>query len=190
MRSERQTVQTLIRLLLRSSLGRVKQIWYLSPMRAHPRSLVWTSAARSYKQWVKRYLQTESQIPGPSEWLACTVKICHEECSETQIPLTRPSLIWVGTACPGLSVQKLRMIIVDKADFVFSKECHAHGHRYSKLFLSDRGYHMQLSVTVTGHNNSMALNQWSFLVQEFPQKIQNEPYQANLCLRAFRHDKF
>ena len=68
---------------------------------------------------------------------ACTVKICHEECSETQIRLTRPSLIWVGTACPGLSVQKLRMIIVVKADFVFSKECHAHGHRYSKLFLSD-----------------------------------------------------
>ena len=36
---------------------------------AHPRSLTRTSAARSYKQWVKRYLQTESQIPGPSEWL-------------------------------------------------------------------------------------------------------------------------
>ena len=27
------------------------------------------SSARSYKQWVKRNLQTESQIPGPSEWL-------------------------------------------------------------------------------------------------------------------------
>ena len=36
---------------------------------AHPRSLARTSAARSYKQWVKRSLQTESQIPGPSEWL-------------------------------------------------------------------------------------------------------------------------
>ena len=36
---------------------------------AHPRSLVRTSATRSYKQWVKRNLQTESQIPGPSEWL-------------------------------------------------------------------------------------------------------------------------
>ena len=35
---------------------------------AHPRSLAKTSAARSYKQWVKRNLQTESQIPGPSEW--------------------------------------------------------------------------------------------------------------------------
>ena len=34
---------------------------------AHPRSLARTSAARSYKQWVKRNLQTESQIPGPSE---------------------------------------------------------------------------------------------------------------------------
>ena len=36
---------------------------------AHPRSLARTSAARSYKQWVKRNLQKESQIPGPSEWL-------------------------------------------------------------------------------------------------------------------------
>ena len=36
---------------------------------AHPRSLARTSAARSDKQWVKRNLQTESQIPGPSEWL-------------------------------------------------------------------------------------------------------------------------
>ena len=36
---------------------------------AHPRSLARTSAARSYKQWVKRNLQAESQIPGPSEWL-------------------------------------------------------------------------------------------------------------------------
>ena len=36
---------------------------------AHPRSLARTSAARPYKQWVKRNLQTESQIPSPSEWL-------------------------------------------------------------------------------------------------------------------------
>ena len=36
---------------------------------AHPRSLARTFAARSYKQWVKRNLQTESQIPGPAEWL-------------------------------------------------------------------------------------------------------------------------
>ena len=36
---------------------------------AHPRSLARTSAARSYKQWVKRNLQTERKIPGPSEWL-------------------------------------------------------------------------------------------------------------------------
>ena len=34
---------------------------------AHPRSLARTSAARSYKQLVKRNLQIESQIPGPSE---------------------------------------------------------------------------------------------------------------------------
>ena len=36
---------------------------------AHPRSLARTSAARSYKQWVKRNLKAESQIPGPSKWL-------------------------------------------------------------------------------------------------------------------------
>ena len=36
---------------------------------AHPRSLARTFAARSYKQWIKRNLQTESQIAGPSEWL-------------------------------------------------------------------------------------------------------------------------
>ena len=58
-------------------MDRAKRIWYLSPMRAakgsgepaHPRSLARTFAARSYKQWVKRNLQTESQIPSPSEWL-------------------------------------------------------------------------------------------------------------------------
>ena len=36
---------------------------------AHPRSLARTFVTRSYKQWIKRNLQTESQIPGPSEWL-------------------------------------------------------------------------------------------------------------------------
>ena len=36
---------------------------------AHPRSLATTFAARSYKQCVERNLQTESQIPGPFEWL-------------------------------------------------------------------------------------------------------------------------
>ena len=35
----------------------------------HPRSLARTFAARSYKQWVKRNLQTESQISIPSDWL-------------------------------------------------------------------------------------------------------------------------
>ena len=36
---------------------------------AHPCSLTRTFAACAYKLWVKRNLQTESQIPGPSEWL-------------------------------------------------------------------------------------------------------------------------
>ena len=36
---------------------------------AHSRSLARTFAAHSYKQWIKRNRLTESQIPGPSEWL-------------------------------------------------------------------------------------------------------------------------
>ena len=36
---------------------------------AHLPSLARTFAARSYKQWVKRNHQTESQVPGSSEWL-------------------------------------------------------------------------------------------------------------------------
>ena len=55
-------------LFLFYTLDRVKRIWYLSPMRA-AKVQARTSAVRSYKQWIKRNLQTESQIPGPSEWL-------------------------------------------------------------------------------------------------------------------------
>ena len=55
---------------------------------AHPRSLARTFAARSYKQWVKKNLQTESQIPGPSEWLGMRLKFVMKECSKTQIRLT------------------------------------------------------------------------------------------------------
>ena len=36
---------------------------------AHPRTLARTFAAHSYKQWIKRNLPTESQIPCPAEWL-------------------------------------------------------------------------------------------------------------------------
>ena len=49
-------------------MGRAKRICYLSPMRA-AKVQARTFAARSYKQWDNRNLQTESQIPGPSEWL-------------------------------------------------------------------------------------------------------------------------
>ena len=44
-------------------------IAYASSEGSHPRSIARTSATRSYKQCVKRNLQTESQVPGPSEWL-------------------------------------------------------------------------------------------------------------------------
>ena len=63
--------------LLQYYMDRVKRIWYLSPMRAakvhaslriravSPEPLL----LAQYKQWIKRNLQTENQIPGPSEWL-------------------------------------------------------------------------------------------------------------------------
>ena len=56
---------------------------------AHPRSLARTFAARSYRQWVKRKLQTESQIPGPL-WMAGHAQLTFvmTECSKTQIRLT------------------------------------------------------------------------------------------------------
>ena len=41
---------------------------------AHQRSLARTSAARSYKQWIKRNRQTVSQIPGLSEVLGMRSK--------------------------------------------------------------------------------------------------------------------
>ena len=57
-----------------------------------PRSLARTSAARSYKQWVKRNLQTESQNPGGlaplNDW-TCAVKICHDNAR-------RHKLAWCG----------------------------------------------------------------------------------------------
>ena len=73
---------------LRTLIDRVKRIWYLSPMRA---AKVQASLrirkvspepsfdARSYKQWVKRNLQTEKARPLAllNGW-ACAVKICHD----------------------------------------------------------------------------------------------------------------
>ena len=57
-------------------MGRVKQIWYLSPMRAAKvqaslriRAVSPEPLLPAHKQWIKRNLQTESQIPGPSEWV-------------------------------------------------------------------------------------------------------------------------
>ena len=65
-----------------SDMGRVKRIWYLSPMRAakvqarllicaalpEPSLLAHTSS-EPRGTFSKRNLQTENQIPGPSEWL-------------------------------------------------------------------------------------------------------------------------
>ena len=62
---------------------------------AHPRSLARTSAARSYKQWVKRNLQTESQIPGPAEWQGSTVEICHDGMLEDTNSLDGAHIVFV-----------------------------------------------------------------------------------------------
>ena len=64
---------------------------------ADPRSLARTFAARSYKQWIKRNIQTESQIPGPL-WMAghAQLKFVMTECSKTQIHLTG---LRVNVAC-------------------------------------------------------------------------------------------
>ena len=58
-------------------VGRVKRIWYLSAMRAAKvqaslriRAVLLEPPLLTHtKQWVKRNLQTENQIPSPSEWL-------------------------------------------------------------------------------------------------------------------------
>ena len=55
---------------------------------AHPRSLARTSAARSYKQWVKRNLQQKPRSLAPLNGWACAVKFVMTECLKTQIRLT------------------------------------------------------------------------------------------------------
>ena len=74
---EKQNLRNFLHIFLFLSYGPRQANWVLiayassedSGEPAHPRSLARTFAARSYKQWFKRNLQTESQIPGPAEWL-------------------------------------------------------------------------------------------------------------------------
>ena len=63
-----------------------------------PCSLARTYAARSYKQWVKRNLQTEKPDPWPL-WMTehAQLKFVMTECSKTQIRLTCHSCICVGS---------------------------------------------------------------------------------------------
>ena len=97
---------------------------------ARPRSLARTFTARSYKQWIKRNLQTESQIPGPSEWL--------------------------GMRSWNLSWRNARR------------------HKFAWR----------------GSNNLYTIRLWFSFTKVIPASFEYEPRQANLCLRAFRHDKF
>ena len=57
---------------------------------AHPRILARTSAARSYKQWVKRNFRQKAR--SLALWMAghAQLKFVMTECSKTQIRLTRP----------------------------------------------------------------------------------------------------
>ena len=73
---------------------------------AHPHSLARTSATRSYKQWVKRNLQTESQIPSPSEWLGMrSQNLSWRNAQRHKFAWRSPNIVVeVVTLCIALSV--------------------------------------------------------------------------------------
>ena len=49
---------------------------------AHPRSLAWSSVARSYKQWVKRTFRQKARSLAHLNGWACAIKICHDRMLE------------------------------------------------------------------------------------------------------------
>ena len=109
-------------------MDRVKRIWYLS------RSLARTFAARSYKQWVKRKLQTESQIP-LNGW-TCAVKICHDGMLEDTNSLDGAHIIHAHADDFTTSFESYRH---DMAKSVFMLKYS----KYLELELSGFLYHFQ-----------------------------------------------
>ena len=64
---------------------------------AHPRSLARTSAARSYKQSVKRIRQKARSLAPLNGW-ACAVKICHDGVLEDTCSLDASHLVYKETS--------------------------------------------------------------------------------------------
>ena len=77
-------------------LGRIKRIWYLSPMRAAKVQASLHIRAVSPEPPLLAHTSSESRETfrqkarslAPLNGWACAVKICHDECSKTQIRLT------------------------------------------------------------------------------------------------------
>ena len=84
----------------------------------HPRSLARTSAARSYKQWVKRNRQTESQILAPLDGWACAVKIYHDGMLEDTNSLDGAQII---NKINRHNCKKIFIEILKKITFIFTQ---------------------------------------------------------------------
>ena len=83
-----------------NNVGRVKRIWYLSPMRAakvqaslriragspEPPLLAHTNSKS------KGTFRQKARSLAPLNGWACAVEICHADCLKTQIRLTRPNV--------------------------------------------------------------------------------------------------
>ena len=109
---------------------------------AHPRSLARTFAARSYKQWVKRNLQTESQIPGHAQ-----LKFVMTECSKTQIRLSGLRCWHRFVNLAQLQKSCLEQISITKRNTMWapsSEFFRAHMHNYVTIPLAD--WHVQTNA--------------------------------------------
>ena len=62
---------------------------------AHPRSLARTSAARSYKQWVRGTFRQKARSLAPLNGWACAVKICHDGMLEDTNSLDGAHIVFV-----------------------------------------------------------------------------------------------
>ena len=98
---------------------------------AHPRSLARTFAARSYKQWIKRNRLTESQIPGPSEWLGM------RSWNLSWRNARRHKFAWRGSY--GLNV--VRCAYYEQDDHVIETEQHG---KLSRNIIWKRRFHVRI----------------------------------------------
>ena len=88
-------------------MGRVKRIWYLSPMRAAKVQTSLRIRAVSPEPPLLAHTSSESRgtfrqkarSPAPLNGWACAVKICHDGMLEDTNSLDRAHLIWVNHFC-------------------------------------------------------------------------------------------